>query len=82
MLIIWPQKDINELFGTPEETLWGCGRYANLVYIKTQNNEWFEGTADVGGFKKDSNTWNVAVWIPRAYEFVENWKQHNATQEK
>ena len=81
-MIIWPKANVKKVFGTPKKTLWGCGLFANLVYIQTKDKQWFEGTADVGGFKKNSGTWNVAVWLPRTHEFVKHWKENNEREQE
>ena len=80
MTIIWPQYRIQDLFGEPKEIEWGKGQLANLVYIKTQDGKWFEGTGSEGGLDKDSKTWNVEVWMNRSTEFVEAFKRHNETE--
>ena len=79
-MIIWPQYRIQDLFGEPETTIWGKGRLANLVYVKTTKGEWFEGTGGEGGLNANSKTWNVEVWMNRSTEFVEAFKRHNETE--
>ena len=69
-MIIFPQKRVHDLFPIRQEIRKGKGPLANLVYIKTQDGEWYEGTPGVGGIDMDSKTWNIEVWLYRPPEFV------------